>query len=122
MTTLNALIAGFLMQMPPIILPPIPQVQYIPAPPPVNYVAPDRYYRYYPPAVRPAPQYQPPPQARRPPPQQESLPIRPDPPAVNGKQRGLSEDEWRQAIIDEAQRFCTAFPKDSQCHFKDGGK
>ena len=121
MTTLNALIATFLMQMPPIALPPIPQVQYIPAPPPVNYVAPDRYYRYYPPGVRPG--YQPPPVRSRPvspPPMQESLPQRPAP--INGQQRGLSEDEWRQAIIDEAQKFCTSFPKDSQCHFKDGVK
>jgi hypothetical protein len=46
MTTLNALIAGFLMQMPPIVLPPIPQAQYVPAPAPQQYVAPNSYYRY----------------------------------------------------------------------------
>jgi hypothetical protein len=46
MNTLNSLIAGLLMQMPPIYLPPMPQAQYLPAPPPRNYVSPNSYYRY----------------------------------------------------------------------------
>jgi hypothetical protein len=36
------------------------------------------------------------------------------------QQQPRSQDEWKQAIIDEAQRFCDAFPKDAQCHVKDG--
>jgi hypothetical protein len=46
MNTLNQLLAGLLMQMPPIALPPIPQVQYVPLPPHQQYVAPSRYYQY----------------------------------------------------------------------------
>jgi hypothetical protein len=30
-----------------------------------------------------------------------------------------SQQEWKQAIIDEAQRYCDAFPDDKICHFKD---
>jgi hypothetical protein len=33
--------------------------------------------------------------------------------------RQRSEDEWRQSILDEAQRFCEAYPKNQQCHFKE---
>jgi hypothetical protein len=36
----------------------------------------------------------------------------------SGQQRGLSETEWRQAIIDEAQKFCEVYPKNAQCHWK----
>ena len=30
-----------------------------------------------------------------------------------------SQQEWKQAIIDEAQRYCNSFPTDPICHFKD---
>jgi hypothetical protein len=30
-----------------------------------------------------------------------------------------SQAEWKRAIIDEAQRFCEAYPGDPICHFQD---
>ena len=30
-----------------------------------------------------------------------------------------SQQEWKQAIIDEAQRYCDFYPTDPICHFKD---
>jgi hypothetical protein len=33
--------------------------------------------------------------------------------------RGLSQEQWKQQIVAEAQRFCTAFSNDPICHFKD---
>ena len=40
------------------------------------------------------------------------------PSSIDGDRRGLTQEEWRQAIIEEAQRFCDRFPQDKQCHFK----
>lgn len=47
--------------------------------------------------------------AARPPPTAQQLPPRPQ----------LNEEQWRQAIIDEAQKFCEAYPRDTQCHWKE---
>ena len=41
----------------------------------------------------------------------------PPPPAAASP--SPSQQEWKQAIIAEAQRYCEAFPKDPICHFKD---
>ena len=30
-----------------------------------------------------------------------------------------SQEQWKQTIIDEAQRYCDAYPKDPICHFQD---
>ncbi len=30
-----------------------------------------------------------------------------------------SQEQWKQDIIDEAQRYCDAYPKDPICHFRD---
>ena len=30
-----------------------------------------------------------------------------------------SQEQWKQAIIDEAQHYCDAYPKDPICHFQD---
>ena len=30
-----------------------------------------------------------------------------------------SQQQWKQAIVDEAQRYCDAYPKDPICHFQD---
>jgi hypothetical protein len=31
------------------------------------------------------------------------------------------QEQWRKAIIAEAERFCAAYPNDPVCHFKDPG-
>jgi hypothetical protein len=31
------------------------------------------------------------------------------------------QEQWRNAIIAEAERFCAAYPTDPVCHFKDQG-
>jgi hypothetical protein len=41
------------------------------------------------------------------------------PPPIDGRQRRLTQEEWTQAIIDEARKFCEAYPRDPQCHFKE---
>jgi hypothetical protein len=35
--------------------------------------------------------------------------------------RPAPQEEWRNAIIAEAERFCAAYPSDPVCHFKDQG-
>jgi hypothetical protein len=30
-----------------------------------------------------------------------------------------NQEEWKQAIIAEAERFCANFPSDPICHFRD---
>jgi hypothetical protein len=30
-----------------------------------------------------------------------------------------SQEEWKRAIIAEAERFCATFPSDPICHFRD---
>ncbi len=40
----------------------------------------------------------------------------PPPPAAGATP---SQQEWKQAIIDEAQRYCNSFPSDPICHFTD---
>jgi hypothetical protein len=30
-----------------------------------------------------------------------------------------SQQEWKQAIIDQAQRYCESYPTDPICHFQD---
>jgi hypothetical protein len=35
--------------------------------------------------------------------------------------RPAPREEWRNAIIAEAERFCAAYPTDPVCHFKDQG-
>lgn len=34
------------------------------------------------------------------------------------QQRRPSKEEWRAAIMNEAQKFCDAYPQDQQCHWK----
>jgi hypothetical protein len=41
------------------------------------------------------------------------------PPPPAGAAPPPSQQEWKQAIIDEAQRYCDSFPADPICHFKD---
>jgi hypothetical protein len=31
----------------------------------------------------------------------------------------MSKEQWKQAIIDEGNKFCNAFPNDDICHFKE---
>jgi hypothetical protein len=31
----------------------------------------------------------------------------------------MTQQQWKDAIIAEAERFCAAYPNDSVCHFKD---
>jgi hypothetical protein len=33
--------------------------------------------------------------------------------------RPAPQEQWRNAIIAEAERFCAAYPNDAVCHFKD---
>jgi hypothetical protein len=33
----------------------------------------------------------------------------------------LPQEQWRNAIIAEAERFCTVYPTDPVCHFRDQG-
>jgi hypothetical protein len=33
--------------------------------------------------------------------------------------RVLSQQQWKQQIVDAAQRFCNAYPGDPICHFQD---
>ena len=35
--------------------------------------------------------------------------------------RPAPQEQWRNAIIVEAERFCAAYPNDPVCHFKDQG-
>ena len=35
------------------------------------------------------------------------------------QQRPHSREEWKAAIVAEAQRFCDAYPTDPICHFQD---
>lgn len=30
-----------------------------------------------------------------------------------------SQQQWKQAIVEEAQRYCEAYPRDPICHFQD---
>jgi hypothetical protein len=30
----------------------------------------------------------------------------------------MGEKQWQQAIIEEAQRFCTKYPNNERCHFE----
>lgn len=40
------------------------------------------------------------------------------PPPLEAR-RPPSQEQWKQAIIDEVQRSCDAYPKDPICHFRD---
>ncbi len=46
----------------------------------------------------------------------ESVPPRPPTPATT---RSMTQQQWKDAIIGEAERFCAAYPTDPVCHFKD---
>jgi hypothetical protein len=35
--------------------------------------------------------------------------------------RSAPQEEWRHAIVAEAERFCAAYPTDRVCHFRDQG-
>lgn len=73
MNTLNALIAGLIMQAPSVYIHPPPTVYM--RPPVMAYAAP---------------------------------PQRPQ----------MNQEQWKQAIVAEAQRYCDRFPRDPLCHFK----
>ena len=46
----------------------------------------------------------------------ESVPPRAATPATT---RSMSQQQWKDAIIAEAEKFCAAYPNDPVCHFKD---
>jgi hypothetical protein len=43
------------------------------------------------------------------------------PESVPQDSRLAPQEQWRKAIIAEAERFCAAYPNDPVCHFKDPG-
>lgn len=35
------------------------------------------------------------------------------------QQRAMTQEQWKRAIIDEANKYCTTYPRDEICHFKE---
>lgn len=44
---------------------------------------------------------------------------RPPGPPRQQTQPRLNKEQWKQAIIEEGNKFCTTFPNDEICHFKE---
>jgi hypothetical protein len=44
---------------------------------------------------------------------------RPSPPPPQQAQSRMTKEQWKQAIIEEGNKFCNAFPNDEICHFKE---
>ncbi len=47
------------------------------------------------------------------------IPLPGQPPAYVAQRPPMPQQQWKQSIIAEAQRYCEAYPRDGICNFQD---